>query len=216
MLTLCPCRPPHSSGCWRPRACSGSSGWRARSTGWSSSLSSSSFHHHDRCQVFRVRRRGPDPPHECLRPGGPLAGLHLVRHRLRGEIRTQGGALAPEQTCKPCLTEWSCSILGGEGTTKLPVSTISWLNTFTEYTSQYWCQNWGTLVWVTNWLFPATGLPKSASQSLFLHFAFDKSCFCFLFLQNHLFRRTSAGWRGWPTPRTSRTPPTTRGGPASR
>ena len=64
--------------------------------------------------------------------------------------------------------------------TKLPVSTISWLNTFTKYSTQYWCQNWGTLVWVTNWLFPATGLPKSASQSLFLHFTFDKSCFCFL------------------------------------
>ena len=34
-------------------------------------------------QILRVRGRRPHPPHVGLRPGGPLAGLHLVRDRLR-------------------------------------------------------------------------------------------------------------------------------------
>ena len=41
-------------------------------------------------QILGVRSRRPHPPHVRLRPGGPLAGLYLVRHRVRRESRAQG------------------------------------------------------------------------------------------------------------------------------
>ena len=34
-------------------------------------------------QILGVRGRRPHPPHVRLRPGGSLAGLHLVRHWIR-------------------------------------------------------------------------------------------------------------------------------------
>ena len=41
-------------------------------------------------QVLGVWGRSPDPADECLRLGGPLAGLHLVCHRVCWEVRPQG------------------------------------------------------------------------------------------------------------------------------
>ena len=39
--------------------------------------------------LLRIRRRGSHPTNVCLRSGGPLAGLHLVRHRVCGALGTQ-------------------------------------------------------------------------------------------------------------------------------
>ena len=56
--------------------------------------------------VLRVRGRRPRPAHGRLCPGGPLAGLHLVRHRVCGAVRPEGAhwlAGQPGQRHGPAL-----------------------------------------------------------------------------------------------------------------